>query len=343
MTAFKLLIPFKSLHFSRRAFVLVVSFWVGTLAFGLEKTPSKAKSEISEAHSYFNKKDFRQATALLWKNIDALSPKDFHILLKSHAELKQADELLRAAGLLISKNENSFEGYHYQGRAYFMKKKDKEALESFKKAIAVNKKYLPSYLSIATYYEEKKNLYELRVLYQDMLEAFGPRAEVLTKLCEIHTKDALNDTAQKYCSQATQVDPKIPENFVYLGIIHIQTEDRAKGRDALKLAAQRFPKSEVAQFSYGKVLEEDKNFIDAYKVFKQCNLFDKKSERCLLGYAISSFEIRKLEEAHAAYRQLCQINRSNAVYVRRALASLRATGPKEWTQKFQNLSDNCSN
>jgi tetratricopeptide (TPR) repeat protein len=330
-----------------RALVFLVSFWITTAcfitpAFGLESEAVTARKSILQATAHFKNKEYAKVTPLLWKHIDLLSPNEFHILMKSHAYLEQADDLLRVSGLLISRSDKDFEAYHYQGRALLMKKKDKEALESFKKALNINSKHLPTYMALAQYYEDKKNLYEQRVVYQDMLTAFGPRGEILTKLCKVHTEDGLNETGEKYCKQATQKDHKVPDNHVNLGIIQIQIGDRAKGKELLKRAAGQFPNSEIALYNYAKVLEEDKNFIDSYKTYKRCSQIDPKSERCILGYANSAFEIQKFQEAHDNYKKLCRINRTNSVHARRGLVSLRTTGPKEWSQKFQELSDFCS-
>lgn len=361
MTAFSEMSHFKSLHFSRRYWVFFVSIWVAGTAFGLDEKPSTkalsntqalehkiqeqpqdSKSALELAQLYFTEKNYAKIPPLLWKHIDILRKKDFHILLRSHLELSQGEDLLRLANLLVSKNPKDFEAFHFQGKGYLLKKKEKEALGSFKKATEINPKYLPSYLSIAEIYEKKKNLYELRALYMDMLNVFGPWADILTKLCQINTEDGLNDVAEKHCSEAVQKDPKNVSNLVNLGVIAIQLGDRPKGIERLKSATDKFPKSEVALYSYGKVLEEDKNYIDSYKVFKSCVSHDDKSDRCWVGFSNAAFQLQKLDEAHDGYKGLCKKNRSFGVHVRRAVASLRASGQKDHLQKFQDLADFCA-
>jgi tetratricopeptide (TPR) repeat protein len=287
-------------------------------------------------------KECKEKTPVLWKKIDTLERKDFQTLMKCHYSLKQADDLLRVSNLLIAKNEKDYEAYHYQGEAYLLKKKDKEAQDSFTAALKINPKFMPSYLSIESIYEQKKNLYELRVLYEDMIKAFGPRGDILTKLCRCYTQDGLNESGLKYCNQATQKDPTVADNFVYIGLIHAQAGDKAPAKQALQKAAEKFPNSEFAQYNLGKFLADDKDYIDSYKAYKKCVSSDPKSERCLLGYATSGFEIQKYQEAYDTFKKLCKMNRNQTVYVRRSQAALRNTGPKDWAQKFQELSDYCS-
>ena len=308
----------------------------------VKKDPSDAKSSIELAHAYYDKKDFAKVPPLLWKFVDQLQKTDFYILLRSQNELGQADDLLKVSNLLISRNPKDFEAHYYQGKAYVMKKKDKESLEAFKKAIESNIKHLPSYLSIAEIYEKRKNLYEQRALYQDMLQVFGPLTEILTRLCQVNTQDGFAELGEKYCRQAIQKDPSIAENHVNLGTVILQTGEKQKAKEVFKLAAEKFPKSELAATQYGGFLETEKNYIDSYKIYKTCSDNNPKSEKCLLGYANSSFQIQKLDEAHKIFRKLCGINRNYAVHVRRAQMSLRTSGSKDWANKFQDLADGCA-
>ncbi len=378
----------KSLYLRRTFWLVFVSFWAVTPAFGLQEkqkrslssedgeflefeetpavkpkpaapklppgkiiealepkvkmNPKDAASSMALAHAYYDKKEFAKVPPLLWKFVDQLQKKDFYILLRSQNELGQADELLKISNLLISRNPKDFEAFHYQGKAYVMKKKDKEALDSFKKAIEGNAKYLPSYLSIAEIYEKRKNLYEQRALYQDMLQVFGPLTQILTHLCQVNTKDGFAELGEKYCRQAIQKDPTIPENHINLGLVILQTGEKEKAKEIFKSTAEKFPKSELAALQYGDFLEGEKNYLDSYKTFKVCVDNYPNSEKCLLGASNSAFQIQKLDEAHKNFKKLCGMSRNYAVHVRRALASLRKSGPKEWADKFQDLSDTCA-
>ncbi len=375
LTAIPLLL---SLYFRRTFLLVFVSIWVTLPAFSLEeneflefeetpapkptvaapkispdeqikilepkvkKDPTDYKSASALAHAYFEKKEFSKIPVLLWKFVDVLQKNDFHILLRSQNELGQADDLLKLSNLLISRNPKDFEAYHYQGKANVMKKKDKEALESFKKALERNVKYLPSYLSIAEIYEKRKNLYEQRALYQDMLQVFGPLTEILTRLCQVNTKDGFAELGEKYCRQAIQKDSSIAENHINLGIVVLQNGNKDKAKEIFKITSGKFPKSETVALQYGEFLDTDKNYIDSFKVYKICVDHNAKSDKCLLGFANSAFQIQKIDEAHKAFKKLCGINRSFAVHVRRAQASLRSSGPKEWADKYQELADNCT-
>jgi transcription-repair coupling factor (superfamily II helicase) len=59
-------------------------------------------------------------------------------------------------------------------------------------------------------YEQKQNSYELRILYQDMIDKIGRMPQFLNKLCEINTiRDYQEDQALFYCKQAIAKDPNL--------------------------------------------------------------------------------------------------------------------------------------
>src|SRR5690606_33977971 len=125
----------------------------------------------------------------------------------------------------------------------------------------------------------EKNPYEKRLLYQDMVEIFGPKAEFLTQLCALNANDGENEQGQKSCQQAIAADAKIPENHVYLGVISKQKGDAETAKKLLKAAADRFPSSEFAQYEFASFLETDKAWIDSNKYYERCVRADEKSDR----------------------------------------------------------------
>ncbi|RYZ79750.1 MAG: tetratricopeptide repeat protein, partial [Proteobacteria bacterium] len=95
--------------------------------------------------------------------------------------------MMKIATMLVSKNSKDHEAHYLLGTAQFMSKKNTEALESLKTALELNPKYQPAYEKLAEMYQQRKNTYELRILYQDMVEKIGPKSEFLNKLCELNT------------------------------------------------------------------------------------------------------------------------------------------------------------
>ena len=286
----------------------------------------------------------QKVSVLLWKYVDKIDRRGLILLAKAHQKRKEPNEMIRALNILIGKNERDFEAHTMIGDAYAMALKNKEALESYKRALELNKQYEPAYNGLVSLYEKRDppNLYELRILFQDMMEAIGPRPQYLRRLCEINTSDGTFDAAIQMCNAAISKDPNMPEPYVYLGLSQKAYGDEAEGNKTLQKAAQSFPQSELALYNYAKTLEEKKNFVEALNNFKKGTDADPKSARSWLGLANTSFEIRKYEISLIAYRNACRYDKKNAVAFRRATTVLRNQKNGEWAPKFEEASETCT-
>ncbi len=230
-----------------------------------------------------------------------------------------------------------------QTSAQMLNKKTSEALESLKTALELNPKYQPAYEKLAQMYEQKKNPYELRILYQDMLEKIGRKPPFLNKLCEINTtQDYQEDQALFYCKQAITKDPKTPENYVYLGIIQKNGGSDEEAKKTLRAAANAHSKSEFAQYTYANLLDEQKNYVEAAKYYQKCTEADKASARCWIGAARMNFEIHKYEQALEAFKKSCALDRKNAVSFRKASNALKSQKDSIWVKQYEKASEGCS-
>nr|WP_295902388.1 tetratricopeptide repeat protein [uncultured Bdellovibrio sp.] len=296
------------------------------------------------AEELYKKEEYEKVTLLLWKHVDKIDRKGLVLLAKAHEKRKEPNEMIRALNVLIGKDEKDYEAYSLMGNAYVLARKTKDAMESYKKAVELNNKYEPAYDGLIALYEDREppNLYELRILYQDMIDSIGPRPIYLRKLCEINTLDGTYEPAIQMCKDAIQKDPKIADPYVYLGVCYKGMGEDEKALKALKKASIDFPKSELAQYHYGKVLEEQKSYVDAMKVYKAGTEADPKAARSWLGLATSSFEIRKYELALLAFKNACKFDKKNAVAFRRATTVLRNAKNSQWIGKFEHESETCT-
>lgn len=304
-------------------------------------TPKEA-SILATAEAFFKKADYDKASELLWKNIDKLDRKGLVLLARTHEKKKDPTNMIKVGNMLTFKDPKDYEAYYLIGSAQLMNKKSSEALESLKAALEINPKYQPAYEKLAQMYEEKKNNYELRILYQDMIDNIGRKAEFLTKLCEINTKDHQEDQALSACKEAMQKNPKIAENYVYIGIMQKNAGDLDQAKKSLLVAADSHSKSEFAQYTYASVMEEQKNFLEANKYFLRATKADARSARAWLGYAKSAFELRKYEDALEAFKKACKLDQKNAVAFRKATTALKSAKDGGWTGPFEKASESCS-
>lgn len=336
----------------RLAFVaVVVSIQITAFAANTAKSPAPAASPaaapaanlLTTAEAAFKKGEYDKVTDLLWKNIDKLERKELLLLAVAHEKKKEPANILKVTNILTGKNAKDYEAFYLSGSAYLMmNKKDSEALEALKTSIEINPKYQPAYEKLGEMYEKKKNNYELRILYQDMLDNIGHKVEFLTKLCDINTKDNQEDQALAMCNEAIQKDPKIADNSVNLGITQLHAGDTDEAKKTLKAAAESHTKSELAQYTYGDLLETQKNYLEASKYYQAGTVADPKSSRCWLGYAKSAFEIHKYDAALEAFKKACKLDNKTAVHFRKATTALRNTKEASWTKQFESASEACS-
>lgn len=314
---------------------------VESLLASLQKTPGQVDvvMEIAEIYLRTNRAD--KAAEILWKHVSLLPKSGMLLLIKTHQEKKEWSQVVRAANLLLSKNEKDADGLVALGSAQFARGKVTDAKEALKKALEHNPRSLPAYRALGEIYEG--NPYEQRLLYQDMVEVFGERAEFLTKLCQINTADGENEQGEKVCQQAIGKDSKRPENHVNLALIAKQKGETDRARQLFKKAADRFPKSELAQFENANFLEGSKNYIEAFRYYERCVKAEAASERCLVGVGNTGVQIQKLDEAFEAFRQVCRKSgRKHAGAMRKASHLLRGQKSFDWAGKFEDLSERCS-
>ncbi|QLY25410.1 tetratricopeptide repeat protein [Bdellovibrio sp. KM01] len=317
---------------------------VEALKAEIKKDPKNTKLVVQLAQEFYTQKDYEKVTLLLWKQIDKLDRQAILLLAKAHEARQETGDMIRALNNLISKNDKDFEAYSLLGNAYTMQKKPKEALENYKLAIESNPKFEPPYNALMKMYETRQppNYYEMRILAQDMIDNMGKKAEYLAKLCEINTNDGTFEAGVTSCRETIQKDPKIADAHVNLGLSMKGMGEDDKAKATLKKAADSFPKSEFAQYTYGHLLEEDKSSIEAMKYFKVGSEADPKSARSWLGLATTSFDIKKYEVALIAYKNACKYDKKNAVAFRKATTVLRNSRVSEWVGKFESASENCT-
>ncbi len=332
----------------RLAFVsAAVSFQLAAHATGPTKSPAPTLSAesnvLSAAELAFKKGEYNKTIELLWKNIETLDRKGLLLLTIAHEKKKEPLNMIKVANILTSKDPKDYEAFYLLGSAQLMmNKKHNEALESLKTALEINPKYQPAYEKLAEMYEQKKNTYELRILYQDMLDNIGHKPAFLTKLCEINTKDNQADQALSNCKEAIQKDPTVADNYVYLGLVQLHIGETDAAKKALKAAADSHTKSEFAQYTYANLLEEQKNYLESSRYYQAGIAADPNSSRCWLGSAKSLFEIHKYDQALDAYKKACKLDQKTAVNFRKATTILRNSKNSSFSKKYEAASEACS-
>jgi tetratricopeptide (TPR) repeat protein len=316
--------------------VLCVSFLDNHRGYAASRS-----NDLVSAEAAFRQNNFPKVIQLLSPQVEKLDRKELLLLAGAYSHEKNPTAAIKVYTAALSKNSKDVEVKTLLGLDQLALKQEKEALQTLKEALEIDKKYLPAYQALISIYENRKNKYELRLLYQDMIANIGERAEFVTKLCELTTMDGLYDLAFSYCERGMKLSPTEPANFVFFGIANSETGHPAQAKGYLKKASTTFPQSELAQYEYGKYLSDNKNFIAAYEVFKKAVAADSKATRSLLGLAQSSFEIQKYAESLTSFSSLCALDKTSLPYFRRATNSLRTLKSADWLKKFEQAVDSC--
>lgn len=310
----------------------------------IRSSPKNSRLIVDLADELYKKEEYEKVTLLMWKHVDRIDRRGLLLLARSHEKRKEPAEMIRSLNVLLGKGDKDYEAFNLMGNAYILQRKTKDAMESYKRSIEINSKYEPAYDGLISLYEKRDtpNLYELRILLQDMVQNIGPRPQYLRKLCEINTRDGTFEPAVQSCKEAIQKEPGVADAYVYLGLSYKALGEDKLAINTLKKVAKDFPKSELAQYHYGALLEGQKNYIDAMKVFKVGTEADAQAGRSWLGLATTSFELRKYEISLMAYKNACKFDKKNAVAFRRATTVLRNAKNNKWIDQFENASDNCT-
>tara|TARA_B110001454_G_scaffold219198_1_gene251597 strand:- start:176274 stop:177470 length:1197 start_codon:yes stop_codon:yes gene_type:complete len=301
------------------------------------------ESYATQATKLILEKKYQQATEILWKNIEHLTETEMILLTKAHYLNKDYFETMKAANLALAKNEQNFEALTYLGLAQLRRRKDREAKEYFRRANEANPTYLPAINGLVEIYEKSNNYYELRLVYLDLIKHTGEKPEFLTKLCDINTKDGITEQAQTYCRKAIQASPDVPENYSNLGIVYKNIHDLPKAKQQLQIAADKFPKSDINQLKYAQFLEEQKNYIEAFKYYGRCVKINEFVENCWVGYTSSSYQIQKFSETLVGLKKACNFNKKHSFLGRKASSFARSSKQEDWAKKIDTLAEICGN
>lgn len=315
---------------------------------GKKEAPVPVLSTYSEdagtkrAEALYKQGAYDKVTEMLWKQVEKVDRVGLLLLARAHEKRNEPDQMIKALNILTAKDAKDYDAYYLLGNAYFMKAKNKETLENYKTALEINPKFEPAYIGLTKYYEKKKNPYELRILYQDMLDNIGHKTLYLVKLCEINTLDGVFPAAIANCKEALEQDPSQAEAMVNLAHSYKGSGETELAEKTLKQAATTYGRSEPAQYAYARWLEDKKNYVDAFPYYKNAAAADQKSARAWLGVATCAFELQKFDIAFVAYKKTCSADKKNAVFFRKASSHLKSSKNQDWAQKYEMASDTCS-
>lgn len=314
---------------------------------------SLADTYLSQAQNLVKAKKYPEAISLLNNHIENLSFAEkiyLSDIYESSQNYPSAIQILNNLNASVPKNVAVL----YRLGKNLSHSNEAQALKYFDQALEVNNKHLPTYQFLVSMYEKKRDAdlqsgkanrnmyYELRNIYDKMLTAFGPKEDILVKLCENHYLDQLYESSLKYCKMTQEKTKKYPESFIYYGLSKINLEEKAEGEASLKRATELFPKSELSLYTYGNLKETQKDVITAYKYYKLALQANPKSVRSTVALANMSFSLKKYEESLGLYIKACELDKKTLPEIRKASNTLRLEINNKFQTAFDKAEEKCA-
>ncbi len=296
----------------------------------IKKAPSAAEAASTQADALEKAKDFNGVIKLLKPSLETLPRKDLLQIARAYKAVGDFTNEAHALELVVAKNPKDYVSQTLLGNAYLEAKRYDVAGTSFQAARAINNRYRPAYDGQWALLEKDDSKYEARTLVLDMIKTFGPDPKTSSALCKMYSVEDFLEKATEACRSAIEIDKKNPANYVYLAMSLRDQEHKPEADKLITDAAKRFPSSEEVQVLAGEMKIGDKNFAEAYKLYKQATVANPKSARAQSGFATSAFQLQKHTEAIEAFKTACRLDRKTGRDFRAASIQLKTNKDPKW-------------
>ena len=297
-----------------------------------EKVSDDVRAALEKADLLEKAKDFDGVIKVLKPLMDQLPRKGLLQIARSYKATKDIPSEITALQLVTAKNPKDYVAQTQLGDALFRGKRYAEAGTAFNEAKTLNNRYRPAYDGLWSLLEVSDSKYEARTLVLDMVKIFGPDAKTAAALCRMYSTEDFLEKSAETCKTAIELDPKKPENYVYLAKTLRDQEQKDQSVKVIVDAAKIFSTSEEVQSLAGELKFADKDFSEAYRYYKQATTANPKSVPAQIGFANSAFEIQKLEESMAAYKAACRLDRKSGRDFRASFLKLKNLKDPRWIQ-----------
>lgn len=309
----------------------------------IRKEPTNLTLIVGLAKEFYRQGDYEKAGLLMWKQIEKLEPRDMMFLAQVHIKAKQPNEVRKVAEVMIGRDPKSSMAYYYLAMGYNPRSpKEKESYKTnLLKAVELDPKNREAIDTLANFFYDQGNLFEVRSLYADSLKIMKKDPELTSKLCEAASMDSLHDETKTVCSEAMKVAPTTPENYVYMGISLKEQEKWEEAHKWFESATGKFPESEFAWICLAETRQHKKDYVGVYEAYHAAVQADPSSERALLGLAVSAADIKKLSESLETFKKLCRINRRYGMNLKKVIMDISKSSQKSDVMQFDAVLRKC--
>lgn len=342
----------------------LVSFFFASIAFAqnqpadmekdLQLHPEKLGTRIQLANIYLKQKDYPKVIGLLNSYTDQLTPEGFLALANAYSNRKEYVDEVRVLKLLVIKQSENYRWHFLLGQAFlkqipqqtdYIKKKDvaTSAIQSFRKALQLQKDFKPAFDYLLTTLLQQKANHEARELLHEGMTKFGERPELFSELCRLDAIDGFLDSAIKACRDGIKLAPKYPDNYVFLIQAFYDQKEEKKAEATAVAAGKRFPNSEFVQWAAGTLFFKKKNFPVAGRYFQAAVKASPNSSRAHFGLAQSMFESGQEVGSLPHFIKACAADVTTVETFLAAGGKLKQKGNQALGEKFVSSAYNCKN
>jgi tetratricopeptide (TPR) repeat protein len=120
------------------------------------------------------------------------------------------------------------------GSAYPIRDEDEKAIESYKRAIEIDKNLPDAYVGLGAIYAENEQIDEAAGYYKKAIEVNPSYVAAYLNLGALYEYDDQNDKAIASYEKAIEINPRIPRLYIALGRLYLEKGDRDKAVETYK-------------------------------------------------------------------------------------------------------------
>jgi tetratricopeptide (TPR) repeat protein len=219
----------------------------------------------------------------------------------------QMDNMERALAALdrAVSLDPEYERAHYnRGMALTRLKRPDEAIEAYRKAIALNDFYYEAWINLGLLYYKEGDLEESRKAFLKVTDRTRSsrfnKAYYQLGLIAANTGD--DAEAVEYYSESILLDPSHVPSYINKGTALLRLEQLSGAEEALEKAASLDPENYLAHYNLGLVLRRQEKFAEAKAAYRKAVALKPASKKAWLnlGYVHAFLgETGKAEDAFA--------------------------------------------
>jgi tetratricopeptide (TPR) repeat protein len=139
------------------------------------------------------------------------------------------------------------------GSAYPIRDEDEKAIESYKRAIEIDKNLPDAYVGIGTIYAENEQIDEAAGYYKKATEVDPAYVVAYLNLGALYDYDDQTDKAIASYEKAIEINPRIPRVYIALGGLYLEKGDREKAMKAYEKIIELDPDGEFGKYAKEKI------------------------------------------------------------------------------------------